>query len=277
MPCLLYFPDNFRCETRAGSAPLANESIARSIMRVAKRPSTGQEEAMKIGSSPLSRNHKCLRCMPCKPAQIPATSSGRSHLWVQYANYEPEGWKCKCDPSSYSPWVKFNMNQILLPWINQSRAAHDNSLLYLCILNGWVSVIRVTFLYFQSVFSISNCVDMLVHFDLRMASLASPSLSRLRHCSKSYSSRFQQDYTPRNSNTRLTAGFFSSLLYVSPASAEPPASICSRGFFYVSFLFASEQVKVTTWKRSNQNSLIDHDSHPRRYFYYVALVRLTLH
>ncbi|KAK7325107.1 hypothetical protein VNO77_29190 [Canavalia gladiata] len=67
-----------------------------------------QEEAYgrglsKIGSSPPSCKHKCYGCTPCEAIQVPSTSSRRSHLGIQYANYEPESWKCKCGPSFYSP------------------------------------------------------------------------------------------------------------------------------------------------------------------------------
>ncbi|GAV84922.1 hypothetical protein CFOL_v3_28364 [Cephalotus follicularis] len=56
----------------------------------------------KIGSSPPSCEHKCYGCMPCEAIQVPTTSK-HSQLGLQYANYEPEGWKCKCGPSFYSP------------------------------------------------------------------------------------------------------------------------------------------------------------------------------
>ncbi|RDX96747.1 EPIDERMAL PATTERNING FACTOR-like protein 3, partial [Mucuna pruriens] len=57
----------------------------------------------KIGSSPPSCEHKCYGCVPCEAIQVPSTSSRHSHLGIQYANYEPESWKCKCGPSFYSP------------------------------------------------------------------------------------------------------------------------------------------------------------------------------
>lgn len=57
----------------------------------------------KIGSSPPSCEHKCYGCIPCEAIQVPTTNR-RSHVGVQYTNYEPEGWKCKCGPSFYSPW-----------------------------------------------------------------------------------------------------------------------------------------------------------------------------
>ncbi|KAH8514503.1 hypothetical protein H0E87_007367 [Populus deltoides] len=58
----------------------------------------------KIGSTPPSCEHKCHGCTPCEAIQVPAISkTGSHHLSVNYANYEPEGWKCKCGPSFYSP------------------------------------------------------------------------------------------------------------------------------------------------------------------------------
>uniref|UniRef100_A0A6N2NGR7 Epidermal patterning factor-like protein n=1 Tax=Salix viminalis TaxID=40686 RepID=A0A6N2NGR7_SALVM len=58
----------------------------------------------KIGSTPPSCEHKCHGCSPCEPIQVPTISkTDNHHLNVNYANYEPEGWKCKCGPSFYSP------------------------------------------------------------------------------------------------------------------------------------------------------------------------------
>ncbi|XVF86832.1 hypothetical protein PTKIN_Ptkin18bG0074100 [Pterospermum kingtungense] len=56
-----------------------------------------------LGSSPPSCEHKCYGCSPCEAIQVPTTTSKRSHVNVQYANYEPESWKCKCGPSFYTP------------------------------------------------------------------------------------------------------------------------------------------------------------------------------
>ncbi|GLU22399.1 hypothetical protein SLE2022_384790 [Rubroshorea leprosula] len=53
----------------------------------------------RIGSSAPSCERKCYGCTPCEAIQVPTTS----HVGLQYANYEPEGWKCKCGPSFYSP------------------------------------------------------------------------------------------------------------------------------------------------------------------------------
>ncbi|KAI3773326.1 hypothetical protein L1987_47851 [Smallanthus sonchifolius] len=53
----------------------------------------------RIGSRPPSCEHKCYGCSPCEATQVPTTS----RVGIQYTNYEPEGWKCKCGPSLYSP------------------------------------------------------------------------------------------------------------------------------------------------------------------------------
>ncbi|XP_004303656.1 PREDICTED: EPIDERMAL PATTERNING FACTOR-like protein 1 [Fragaria vesca subsp. vesca] len=57
----------------------------------------------KIGSSPPSCENKCYGCTPCEAIQVPTNTKKLNHFRVQYANYEPEGWKCKCGPSFYSP------------------------------------------------------------------------------------------------------------------------------------------------------------------------------
>lgn len=53
-----------------------------------------------IGSRPPSCNHKCGGCVPCEAVQVPTNSV---HYGVQYANYQPEGWKCKCGALVYNP------------------------------------------------------------------------------------------------------------------------------------------------------------------------------
>ncbi|XP_054782923.1 EPIDERMAL PATTERNING FACTOR-like protein 3 [Prosopis cineraria] len=57
----------------------------------------------KIGSTPPICEHKCNGCTPCEAIQVPSTSRQHNHMGIQYANYEPESWKCKCGPSFYSP------------------------------------------------------------------------------------------------------------------------------------------------------------------------------
>ncbi|GAB2293366.1 hypothetical protein Dimus_027565 [Dionaea muscipula] len=53
-----------------------------------------------IGSRPPNCENKCYGCSPCEAIQVPTITS---HFSIQYANYFPEGWKCKCGPSFYSP------------------------------------------------------------------------------------------------------------------------------------------------------------------------------
>ncbi|KAG7988718.1 hypothetical protein I3843_03G201600 [Carya illinoinensis] len=54
----------------------------------------------RLGSRPPSCLHKCEGCSPCYPIQIPATTD---EVGLHYANYEPEGWKCKCRSSFFNP------------------------------------------------------------------------------------------------------------------------------------------------------------------------------
>ncbi|KAE8656245.1 EPIDERMAL PATTERNING FACTOR-like protein 3 [Hibiscus syriacus] len=61
------------------------------------------ENKARIGSSPPNCEHKCYGCTPCEAVQVPSTISKRIHVGPEYANYEPESWKCKCGPSFYSP------------------------------------------------------------------------------------------------------------------------------------------------------------------------------
>ncbi|XP_062087050.1 EPIDERMAL PATTERNING FACTOR-like protein 6 [Humulus lupulus] len=54
----------------------------------------------RLGSRPPNCAHKCEGCFPCDPVQIPATAD---RVGIQIANYEPEGWKCKCGASLFNP------------------------------------------------------------------------------------------------------------------------------------------------------------------------------
>ncbi|XP_062147572.1 EPIDERMAL PATTERNING FACTOR-like protein 6 [Alnus glutinosa] len=54
----------------------------------------------RLGSRPPSCRQKCEGCIPCYPTQTPTTTD---HIGVQYANYEPVGWKCKCGTSFFNP------------------------------------------------------------------------------------------------------------------------------------------------------------------------------
>ncbi|KAL5572446.1 hypothetical protein UlMin_022043 [Ulmus minor] len=54
----------------------------------------------RVGSIPPNCVHKCESCVPCYPVQIPTSTD---HIGVLFANYEPEGWKCKCGSSFFNP------------------------------------------------------------------------------------------------------------------------------------------------------------------------------
>ncbi|MQM05145.1 hypothetical protein Taro_037954 [Colocasia esculenta] len=53
-----------------------------------------------VGSTPPSCHNRCGGCFPCAAIQVPTTTD---RVGVQYTNYEPEGWKCKCGSSFYNP------------------------------------------------------------------------------------------------------------------------------------------------------------------------------
>ncbi|KAI3979321.1 hypothetical protein MKX01_020529 [Papaver californicum] len=53
-----------------------------------------------LGSRPPSCVHRCEGCIPCGAIQVPTRTD---HLNVQYANYEPEDWKCKCGNALFDP------------------------------------------------------------------------------------------------------------------------------------------------------------------------------
>ncbi|KAJ0751640.1 putative EPIDERMAL PATTERNING FACTOR-like protein [Helianthus annuus] len=57
-----------------------------------------EEVLSRLGSRPPRCEHRCKGCTPCSPIQVPTV-----HLGPQYANYEPEGWKCKCGSVYYDP------------------------------------------------------------------------------------------------------------------------------------------------------------------------------
>ncbi|XP_022843031.1 EPIDERMAL PATTERNING FACTOR-like protein 6 isoform X1 [Olea europaea var. sylvestris] len=55
------------------------------------------KENSKMGSRPPSCEHKCYGCIPCEAIQVPTSNA------LQYTNYLPEGWKCKCGHTFYTP------------------------------------------------------------------------------------------------------------------------------------------------------------------------------
>ncbi|TKY72816.1 EPIDERMAL PATTERNING FACTOR protein 3 [Spatholobus suberectus] len=72
--------------------------------RILKAKANGYKEAFRglsrLGSTPPRCEHKCGGCIPCDPIQIPTNND---LLGAQYANYEPEGWKCKCGNAYFNP------------------------------------------------------------------------------------------------------------------------------------------------------------------------------
>lgn len=53
------------------------------------------------GSKPPNCEHKCRGCKPCTAVQVPEIP--HHHLVVEYTNYEPEDWICKCGSSFFIP------------------------------------------------------------------------------------------------------------------------------------------------------------------------------
>ncbi|KAH0691054.1 hypothetical protein KY285_018257 [Solanum tuberosum] len=86
-----------KLSTNKGNMSIEGE---RQVKEVEENRNLSNEEMKLIGSSPPSCEHKCYGCMPCEAIQVP-TNTGR--VGVQYTNYEPEGWKCKCGPAFYTP------------------------------------------------------------------------------------------------------------------------------------------------------------------------------
>lgn len=76
----------------------------RRILLKAKANNNGYKESLRgmsrLGSTPPRCEHKCGGCTPCDPIQIPTNND---LLRAQYANYEPEGWKCKCGNIYFNP------------------------------------------------------------------------------------------------------------------------------------------------------------------------------
>ncbi|WOH11424.1 hypothetical protein DCAR_0830910 [Daucus carota subsp. sativus] len=54
----------------------------------------------RLGSRPPNCDHRCGECSPCIAIQVP-TNTQQLHL--HFANYEPEGWKCKCGSVFFTP------------------------------------------------------------------------------------------------------------------------------------------------------------------------------
>ncbi|OMO70738.1 hypothetical protein CCACVL1_18679 [Corchorus capsularis] len=95
--------ESLQVSTSSGSKEISLQSFEGMELGKAAINEEEEESKLGIGSTPPSCEHKCYGCSPCEAIQVPAITSKRSHLGLQYANYEPESWKCKCGPSFYSP------------------------------------------------------------------------------------------------------------------------------------------------------------------------------
>ncbi|KAG9455262.1 hypothetical protein H6P81_008168 [Aristolochia fimbriata] len=85
------------------------QGLSAYYLKYSRRESKRREEAIgtqgfrgvdNVGSRPPSCDHKCGGCVPCSPTQVPTTSD---QIGLQYSNYVPEGWKCKCGTYLYNP------------------------------------------------------------------------------------------------------------------------------------------------------------------------------
>ncbi|KAH7279045.1 hypothetical protein KP509_37G002900 [Ceratopteris richardii] len=74
----------------------------------------------RMGSRPPFCSNKCKECSPCEAVQLPtpfrpyknrpakkganrAASDDRPLFHLDYANYQPEGWKCRCGSFIFNP------------------------------------------------------------------------------------------------------------------------------------------------------------------------------
>ncbi|CAL0320285.1 unnamed protein product [Lupinus luteus] len=91
--------------TRIQDVPTPAFDSTQGDERIKKAKENGYKETLRglsrLGSTPPRCEHKCGGCIPCDPIQIP--TSNKHLLRLQYANYEPEGWKCKCANSYFNP------------------------------------------------------------------------------------------------------------------------------------------------------------------------------
>lgn len=93
------------------------QNLAPFVQRVheEKKRVLSTELRNRIGSRPPLCRDKCNACHPCEPVQVPTpVSSSRSSksdqqrpaptkMHVDYSNYQPEGWKCKCGSGFFNP------------------------------------------------------------------------------------------------------------------------------------------------------------------------------
>ncbi|KAF1870336.1 hypothetical protein Lal_00003542 [Lupinus albus] len=90
--------------TRIQDVPTPASVSTQGDERIKKAKENGYKEIFRglsrLGSTPPRCEHKCGGCIPCDPIQIP---TNKDLLGLQYTNYEPEGWKCKCGNSYFNP------------------------------------------------------------------------------------------------------------------------------------------------------------------------------
>ncbi|XP_015649556.2 LOW QUALITY PROTEIN: EPIDERMAL PATTERNING FACTOR-like protein 1 [Oryza sativa Japonica Group] len=73
----------------------------------------GEEEKVRLGSSPPSCYSKCYGCSPCVAVQVPTLSApsvpaaraahDAAPLVATFTNYKPLGWKCQCRDRLFDP------------------------------------------------------------------------------------------------------------------------------------------------------------------------------
>eukprot|EP00250_Pteridium_aquilinum_P009661 c18838_g1_i1 orf=331-894(-) len=84
--------------------------------KVDSRGDESTDEAMKkvrtlrkrIGSRPPMCQDKCESCFPCEavkmvPTPTISSSAMQNIAHLDYSNYDPEGWKCKCGTRIFNP------------------------------------------------------------------------------------------------------------------------------------------------------------------------------
>nr|BAV31383.1 OsEPFL1 5C-3 [Oryza sativa f. spontanea] len=72
----------------------------------------GEEEKVRLGSSPPSCYSKCYGCSPCVAVQVPtlsapsvpaAAAQDAAPLVATFTNYKPLGWKSQCRDRLFDP------------------------------------------------------------------------------------------------------------------------------------------------------------------------------
>ncbi|KAG0499289.1 hypothetical protein HPP92_003980 [Vanilla planifolia] len=85
------------------SSVFMKEGCGSSLQGRWAKPKGDDEKWEKLGSRPPSCENRCGGCNPCGAVQVPTTAGRGDRLRAEYANYEPEGWKCKCGALFFNP------------------------------------------------------------------------------------------------------------------------------------------------------------------------------